>query len=130
MSKIDDIANHFSDAVRSAFIQVYGPPSRQEDLRSIRPSWSDDGVAQGWHDPDPGVVIVGTEYGWVQDPWSESGHDHKLWEKAMEIMKRAGWDNVAFESINAAVHIVYWMPPDAWQKILWKRLIDKSNRKK
>ena len=127
MSKIDDIANQFGTAVADAFIRVYGPPSRLEHLRSIRPTWSEVGVKQGWHDPDPGVVLVGTEYGWIQDPWSEGGHDHKLWEQAMEILKKNGWDQVNFESINAAVHIVYWMPPTEWQKILWKRINDRMN---
>jgi hypothetical protein len=125
MSKIDQIANHFADAVREAFIQVYGPPARKEYLESVRPSWSDDGVAQGWHDPDPGVVIVGTEYGWIQDPWSSVRDEHKNWEKAMRVLKHNGWDQVNFESINAGVHIVFWMPPRAWQDILNKRQREK-----
>src|SRR5260370_284728 len=126
MSKIDDIAKQFSDAVRNAFIRVYGSPSRKEDLESIRPSWSDDGVKQGWHDPDPGVVIVGTEYGWIQDPWSGS-KNYERWEEVMEVLKRAGWDRVSFESINAAVHIVYWLPPQPWTSILNKRMFNRMN---
>lgn len=125
MSKIDQIANQFADAVRDAFISVYGMPSNKDALRSVRPSWSDDGVAQGWHDPDPGVVIIGTEYGWIEDPWSTVRDEHKNWEKAMRVLKHNGWDQVNFESINAAVHIVYWMPPKAWQDILNKRLREK-----
>lgn len=121
MSKIDEIARQFSDAVQGAFMRVYGTPRDIEYLKSIRPSWSEEGIAIGWHDPDPGVVLVLTEYGWVGDPYRHKD-DHKMWEEAMELLKKAGWDNVSFESINAAVHIVYWRPPDRWQTILNKRI--------
>lgn len=123
MSKIDDIAKQFEDAVRDAFIQVYGMPRNPDALRSIRSTWSDAGVKQGWHDPDPGVVLIGTEYSWVQDPWSPYD-DHGRWEQAMALLRAAGWDDVNFESINAAVHYVYWTPPDEWQTIINKRIRD------
>lgn len=127
MSKIDDIAKEFAEAVRDAFIQVYGPPAREEYLESVRPTWSEVGVKQGWHDPDPGVVLVGTEYGWISDPWSyEDRHAHRRWEQAMKLLRAAGWDDVNFESINAAVHYVYWMPPSAWQTIINKRIRDRQ----
>lgn len=125
MSKINDIALQFSDAVRDAFAKVYGPPRKPEYRKAVCPTWSEEGIAVGWHDPDPGVALIFSEYGWIEDPWSEGGHDHKLWEQAMEILKKSGWDNVSFESINAAVHIVYWMPPDHWRTILNKRLLDR-----
>lgn len=127
MSKIDDIAKQFEDAVRKAFIRIYGQPRDQDTSESVRSSWSDVSVNQGWHDPDPGVVIIGTEYGWIADPWSTVRNEHKNWEKAMEYLRKDGWDNVNFESINAAVHYVYWMPPSEWQKILWKRINDRMN---
>lgn len=120
MDKIEAIATQFADAVRDAFIKVYGEPRNKENLRAIRPTWSDHGVGVGWHDPDPGVVFVFSEYAWVPDPWS-SGEDHALWEKAMEELKKAGWNRTAFESINSAVHIVYWLPRDEWQTILNRR---------
>jgi hypothetical protein len=124
LSKIDDVAKQFENAVREAFLRIYGLPSRNEDLRSVRSTWSEEGVKQGWHDPDPGVVLVGTEYSWVQDPWC-SDEDHKLWEQVMEMLEKSGWDRVNFESINAAVHIVYWTPPERWQAILNKRIQDR-----
>jgi hypothetical protein len=127
MSKIDDIAKQFEDAVRDAFVQVYGMPGNPDTLLSIWPTWSDEGVGQGWHDPDPGVVLISTEYGWISDPWSyEDRHAHRRWEQTMDVLRAAGWDNVNFESINAGVHYVYWMPPDAWQKILNKRVFQKG----
>lgn len=122
VSKIDNIAKQFADAVREAFIRVYGLPARNDYLRSVQSSWSEEGIRQGWHDPDPGVVIIGTEYGWIPDPWSTVRNEHDNWERAMDLLKKAGWDDVNFESINAAVHIVYWMPPSNWRTILNQRL--------
>lgn len=127
MSKIDEIAKQFEDAVRKAFSRVYGPPQDQDRAASIRTSWSEESVKQGWHDPDPGVVIIGTEYGWVQDPWSFDANEHQNWEKAMDLLRKAGWDDVNFESINPAVHYVYWMPPSDWRSILDKRAFGKSS---
>ncbi len=72
-------------------------------------------------------TIIGTEYGWIEDPWSTVRDEHKNWEKAMDLLRKDGWDNVNFESINAGVHYVYWMPPERWQKILWKRINDRMN---
>jgi len=43
----------------------------------------------------------------------------------MRVLKHNGWDQVNFESINAGVHIVFWMPPSAWQDILNKRQREK-----
>lgn len=117
MSKIDEIAKQFSDAVRDAFIRVYGDPLDPNSLNTFRPSWSEKGIKTGWHEPDPGVVLVFTEYGWVPDPY-RSPEDRKLWEAAMDLLQKAGWDRVRFESINPGVQIIYWTPPAEWQKIL------------
>lgn len=127
MSKIDDIANQFADAVRDAFAQVYGKPRRPEYSQAVAPTWSEHGVAVGWHDPDPGVVLIFSEYRWIEDPWSLEFNEQPNWEKAMSILREKGWDNVAYESINSAVHIVYWLPPDKWQTILNKRSRDRMN---
>lgn len=127
MSKIDDFAKEFEAAVRKAFSRVYGKPRDLVTSESIRTSWSDVSVAQGWQNPDPRVVVIGTEYGWISDPWSSVRNEHKLWEKAMQYLREDGWDDVNFESINAAVHTVYILPPDRWQKILMKRTMDRMN---
>ena len=123
MTKIEEFAQAFTAAVQNAFVKAYGKPSRKEDIDSIRPSWSLVSVRQGWVDPDPRVVVVGTEYAWVQDPYN-SQRDMKLWEKAMELL--APWGNVHFESINAAIHIVYIDVPTEWSAILTKRAMERS----
>lgn len=124
-TKGDEIAEAFAEDVRKAFSQVYGRPSRKDTLESILPTWSDRGVSLGWHDPDPRVVLVLTEYAWVQEPYS-SPEDHELWEKVTQILSEKGWGHVGFESINPAVQIVFWMMPDRWWKILTDRAIEKS----
>jgi hypothetical protein len=127
MSKIDDFAKQFEDAVRAAFVQAYGRPSNPDALRSIRSTWSEESVKQGWKDPDPRVVLIGSEYGWVRDPWSTDDEDNqqKAWAMAMEILKEDGWGDVAWESINAGVHYVYIMLPKEWDQILFKRAQDR-----
>ncbi len=124
MDKIEAIATQFADAVRSAFTEVYGEPRDPEYKQAVWPTWSDHGIDVGWHDPDPGVVLIFSEYMWILDPWTSS-EDHKLWEKAMKILEDKGWNRTAFESINAGVHIVYWLPRREWQTILMKRVMDK-----
>lgn len=127
MTKIEEFAQAFTAAVQDAFVKVYGPPSREQDLRSVRPSWSIDGVKQGWHDPDPRVVVVGTEYSWIRDPYLTK-LDHESWDKVMDILAKEGWGNVSFESINAAVHIVYINVPKEWNAILIKRALERGRR--
>ena len=126
MTKIEQFANDFADAVRDAFAEVYGPP-KDDPLTwsSVRPTWSDKGVAQGWHDPDPRVALVGTEYSWIQDMW-RSGEDHALWEAVAAKLTADGWGNVAFDSINPGIHIVFIDLPHKWGKILMQRAIEKS----
>lgn len=127
MSKVDEIALEFSGAVRDAFTKVYGPPRSSEDPSSIYPSWSEQGIRIGWHDPDPAVVVVGTERGWVQDPWA-SKEDHDKWDAVLELLRDAGWGEVGWDSLNAAVHIVFWLPPNEWRSILAKRIIERSKK--
>lgn len=129
MSKIDEIALKFSDAVRDAFAKVYGPPRDPEYRKAVCPTWSENGIRVGWHDPDPGVVLIFSEYGWIADPYSHEGEERKAWEQVMGLMQEAGWDKTDFESINPAVHIVYWTPPDRWRDILNKRGPDRMNPK-
>ena len=127
MSKIDDFAKEFADAVRDAFVDVYGrAPNAEAFEKSVVPTWSDKGVAVGWQDnPDPRVALVFTERGWIRDPWTSS-QDHRNWEKAAEILMKADWGNVRFDSINPAVHIVFIDIPDPWIKTLMERAMEKG----
>ena len=127
MTKIEEFAQAFTAAVQDAFVRLYGPPPKEEDLQSIRPSWADDSVKQGWHDPDPRVVVVGTEYGWVQDPY-RSTEDNKKWDEMEKILEKEGWGRVNWESINPAVHIVYIELPNEWHSILMKRAMERGRR--
>jgi len=129
MTKIEEFSQAFTAAVQDAFVKVYGPPSREEHLQSIRPSWSEVSIKQGWHDPDPRVVVVGTEHGWVQDPYSSTS-DHSKWEKAMKILEKEGWEDVHWESINPAVHTVYIDLPQPWHAVLTKRAMERGSRQR
>jgi hypothetical protein len=68
---------------------------------------------------------VGTEYGWVDDPY-RSAADNRKWEKVQKILTDEGWGNVHWESINPAVHIVYIDLPQEWNAILTKRAMERS----
>lgn len=126
MTKVDSIAEEFAAAVRQAFIQVYRKPRDPAVLdRSIIPTWSDKGVKLGWHNPDPAVALVLTEFAWVQDPWS-SNEDQELWNAAADILTEEGWGDVSWDSINPAIHIMFWRIPDEWQKILTNRIISRN----
>lgn len=127
MTKIEEFSRAFTAAVQDAFVKVYGPPAKEEHLQSVRPSWSEAGVKQGWHDPDPRVVIVGTEVGWISDPY-RSTPDNKKWNKVEEILEEEGWGDVHWESINPAVHIVYIDLPREWNSILMKRAMERGRR--
>jgi hypothetical protein len=126
MTKIEEFAQAFTAAVQDAFVKVYGPPADEKHLKSVRPSWGLDSVNQAWvKQPDPRVVVVGTEYGWVRDPYN-SAADNKRWEKVAKILTDEGWGNVNWESINPAVHIVYIDVPSTWNSILMKQAMDRS----
>jgi hypothetical protein len=124
VTKVDRYAEDFAEAVRQAFAVTFGVPRNEDTWKSIRSSWSMTSVKQGWVDPDPSVVVVGTEYGWVQDPHRHRDY-HEMWEKTMLVLKDFNWGDTAWESINAAVHIVFIKVPTEWQKQLQKQ---KENR--
>lgn len=125
MNKIEGFSKAFTAAVQDAFVEVYGSPPREQDLQTVRPTWSEVGLRQGWHDPDPRVVLVGTESSWIQDPY-RSNSDHAKWEKVMKILQKEGWGDVRWDSINAAVHIVFIDLPQEWSAVLTKRALERG----
>lgn len=126
MTKIEEFAQAFTAAVQDAFVKVYGPPAKEEHLSSVRPSWGLDSVKQAWvKQPDPRVVVVGTEYGWIDDPYRSSA-DNKKWDKVSKILTSEGWGDVHWESINPAVHIVYIDVPPEWGSIMIKQATERS----
>jgi hypothetical protein len=106
MDDANKFAEDFTEAVRKAFVKVYG---RSKDVdkvqRSILASYSERGEKLRWVPPDPDVVLVLTEFAWVQEPYS-SDQDMRAWGKVIAELKRAGWP-AAWDSINAAVQIVF-----------------------
>lgn len=112
----EQAAQRFEDAVREAFIQVYGPPRTSDPdtaVKAIRSSFLERGRALGWvHNPDPRVVIVLTEYAWVADPWA-SEEDHDDWDRVMVLLRQRGWGHVWWDSINSGVQIVIQEAPPA-----------------
>jgi hypothetical protein len=104
----DARAEKFQNAVRKAFVEVYGPPRDYGIVpRSIRSSYLEEGRRLGWTKADPSAVLVLTEFGWVEDPWSDVGDSYKQWEKVIQVLKREGWKKPWWDSINPAVHVVY-----------------------
>lgn len=106
----EELAEEFEQAVRQAFTDVFGEPKKPETKeRAIRSSYLETGRKQGWTDPRHNVVLVGTEYGWFDDMFG-SGPDWNHWENVADLLKARGWRNAWFDSINPAVHVVYWEP--------------------
>jgi hypothetical protein len=102
----NEAALKFEAAVRDAFMHVYGVPEDPRTVpKSIRSSFLPEGNRLEWTEPNPGVVLVLTEYGWVQDPWA-SGQEYKLWERVMELLLEQGWGRAWWDSINPAVQVV------------------------
>lgn len=111
--------------MRNSFNKLHHfSPSRAAD-ESVFSAWSEKGVKTGWQEPDPRVVVVNTEHAWIPDPWSDGAH--QLWDNVTEDLTKAGWGNVHWDSINAAIHIVYIHTPDPWSSILTKRALEKSS---
>jgi hypothetical protein len=100
-------AEVWENAVRQAFVDVYGAP---KDLgvveRTIRSSDLPEGRKLGWTKADPDVVLVMTESAWVQEPYS-SKQDHDNWDRVIELLKSRGWTSAGWDSINAAVQVVF-----------------------
>lgn len=99
----------FEAAVRQAFVDVYGPPA---DLgvveQSIRSSYLPEGKKLGWTPPSESVVLVLTEYAWVYEPYS-SKDDHDKWDQVASLLWVRGWPQASWDSVNAAVQVVYWV---------------------
>ncbi len=103
-------AAEFENAVRMAFFQVYGPPRDPGIVeRAIRSSFLPEGRKLGWTAPDKDVVVVLTEFTWVQDPY-RTEEDFENWNKVVELLESRGWTRAGWDSINAAVHMVFWRP--------------------
>lgn len=103
-------AKTFEVAVRQALVDVYGRPGEPGIVaRSVRSSYLEPGKKLGWTDPDPNVVLVLTEFGWVQDPY-RSKDDHENWERLQSLLRSRGWPGASWDSVNPAVQIVYFNP--------------------
>jgi len=104
-----ETAQEFEAAVRKAFVKVYGKPRQADYLeRSILSSFYGKGPKLGWTEPNPEVVMVLTEFSWVQDPYSHESERVK-WDKVLKLLKEQGFD-VAWDSVNSAVQIVFVKP--------------------
>ena len=104
------IAEEFEPAVRRAFIDVYGDPDDEGVVEhSIRSSYFEPGKKLGWTEPEAHVVLVGTEYAWVRDMF-EDPSEMERWENVAKLLRKRGWTDAGFDSLNAGVHVVYWSP--------------------
>lgn len=103
----------FEDAVRRAFVQVYGPPYRWDDVPNvIYSSYLEAGRRTAWTEPKPNIVVVSTENPWLNEPYT-SEKDNKMWGEITDLLESVGWTGAGWESINPAVHYIYWMPEEA-----------------
>jgi hypothetical protein len=99
-------AEKFEEAVRRAFIDVYGPPRDPSTLeRSVLSSFLPDGKKLGWTRPDEGTVLVLTEFAWIGDPFSSQ--EHLMWEKVIKLLRSRGWPTAWWDSINPGVQVVF-----------------------
>jgi len=125
MTNTEKFAKDFAEDVFDAFAKAYGQPRNPEVADSVYPSWSDAGIKLGWADPDPRVVVVGTESGWISDPFSHE-NDHGKWESVCASLRKV-WGNVQWDSINAGVHIVFIDISPEWMKLIVKRSVGKKS---
>jgi hypothetical protein len=113
----ESAAELFEESVQEAFTKVYGFPRDISVIgQAVKSSFLKEGKKTGWTTPDPNVVLVFTEYAWVPDPWSGTqvrDEQDREWNQAAELLKKMGWPNASWDSINSAVQIVYWRP-DSW----------------
>lgn len=101
-------AEKFEHAVRQAFVNVYGAPEQLGVVeRSILSSYLPPGKRLGWTKADPAVVLVLTEFAWVYEPYS-SEDDHAKWDKVAKLLESQGWKDVSWDSVNAAVQVVFY----------------------
>lgn len=102
------LAARFESAVRQAFIRVYGRPVDPTTAwRSILSSFLPKGARlEWWKPPDPLVVLILTEFAWIDDPFV-SKLDYSRWQKVSGILTQEGWKDAGWDSINAGVQIVY-----------------------
>jgi len=106
------MAEEFEHAVRMAFVDVYGKPDDSSKIeRAIRSSYLETGGKQKWTEPKPNVVLVGSEYAWIDDMFN-SPEEMGRWEQVAELLRHRGWPGAWFDSINAGVHVVYWSPDE------------------
>jgi hypothetical protein len=49
-----------------------------------------------------------------------SDEDHKIWDQVANLLTRDGWGYVTWDSINAAVHVMYVDIQPPWAPILMK----------
>lgn len=110
-------ARLFEESAQEAFARVFGFPKDLSVVgKVIRSSYLEEGKKTGWTKADPNVALVFTEYGWVPDPWSSSqtrDEQDVEWTQATDLLKKMGWPNASWDSINPAVQYVYWRP-DSW----------------
>lgn len=100
-------ARMFEGSVRRIFVRVFGKPHKIDILkRSILSSYLEKGRELGWTKPDPGAVLVLTEFAWVQDPY-KSNADYAGWGRAAELLQKDGWRGAAWDSINPGVQVVF-----------------------
>lgn len=102
-------ATSLEASVRKAFLKIYGKPSDPEYVqRAIRSSYLEAGKKLGWTEAHPDVVLVLTEFGWIEEPYS-STEDRYKWDQVKEVLKKEGWD-ASWDSINPAVQMIYLIP--------------------
>jgi DNA-directed RNA polymerase subunit RPC12/RpoP len=112
---MDDAHKHaeaFEDAVRKAFVKVYGKPKDVGKVTdSILSSFSEKGHKLRWTEPNPDVVLVLTEFAWVEEPYRDD-REMQQWGRVIAELRKKGWP-AAWDSVNAAVQIVFLERPPA-----------------
>jgi hypothetical protein len=104
-----ETAQEFEAAVRKAFIKTYGKPRHADYVeRAILSSFYGKGLKLGWTESNPEVVMILTEFAWVQDPYSHDSERAK-WDKVVKLLKDQGFD-VAWDSVNSAVQVIFVKP--------------------
>lgn len=104
----DELAQEFELAVRRAFVEVYGVPKDLEKVeRSILSSYSPKGRELAWKDASPKLVIVITEFAWVEDPYTDKDSLEK-WNDIASLLQSRGWKGANWDSINSGVHVVFF----------------------